>query len=225
MGTALSNEAVQCTSMTTICRAETICLPEETSSLSICIPRSESRKKRSKQEAEEEEDVQCSPMSTMSAMCTPEELDGKPPALVGMSICMPQSESRRAKGSTEEGSARAQMSLLEEEDAEFEGTAVEDCPETSHPVAMNTFDKLTQIHLEIHQQLALQESIIQGLLKEGDALDAIPEPVDSLAARTTSRSSRSPDSGPVIPPDKQKKVSARSDGKGVADGSGWKKTF
>jgi len=48
------------------------------------------------------------------------------------------------------------------------GFTVEMAPETSHPVAINTFDKLTQLHMQIHHQLVLQERLIQSLLTDGD---------------------------------------------------------
>eukprot|EP00930_Biecheleria_cincta_P029749 TRINITY_DN20661_c0_g1_i1.p1 TRINITY_DN20661_c0_g1~~TRINITY_DN20661_c0_g1_i1.p1 ORF type:complete len:131 (+),score=23.25 TRINITY_DN20661_c0_g1_i1:34-426(+) len=45
-------------------------------------------------------------------------------------------------------------------------------PETTHPVAVNTFDKLTHIHSQIHKQLSRQELLIQQLLRDGEGFDA-----------------------------------------------------
>eukprot|EP00931_Biecheleriopsis_adriatica_P056974 TRINITY_DN33795_c0_g1_i1.p1 TRINITY_DN33795_c0_g1~~TRINITY_DN33795_c0_g1_i1.p1 ORF type:complete len:132 (+),score=29.25 TRINITY_DN33795_c0_g1_i1:32-397(+) len=47
-----------------------------------------------------------------------------------------------------------------------------DIPETSHPVGVNTFDKLTHIHSQIHKQLSKQELLIHQLLRDGEGFDA-----------------------------------------------------
>mmetsp|Transcript_63523 Transcript_63523/g.184198 ORF Transcript_63523/g.184198 Transcript_63523/m.184198 type:complete len:123 (+) Transcript_63523:136-504(+) len=51
-------------------------------------------------------------------------------------------------------------------------------PETSHPVAVNAFDKLTHLHGQIQQQLAAQETLIQQLLNDcGDGMPSSPDAV------------------------------------------------
>mmetsp|Transcript_22218 Transcript_22218/g.52889 ORF Transcript_22218/g.52889 Transcript_22218/m.52889 type:complete len:111 (+) Transcript_22218:52-384(+) len=46
-----------------------------------------------------------------------------------------------------------------------------DSPETAHPVAINTFDKLTHIHAQIHKQLEKQEMLVAHLLQDGEGLN------------------------------------------------------
>ncbi|CAK9029900.1 Uncharacterized protein SCF082_LOCUS18987 [Durusdinium trenchii] len=47
-----------------------------------------------------------------------------------------------------------------------------DSPETTHPVAVNAFDKLTRIHTQIHKHLEKQEMLIAQLLHDGEGLSA-----------------------------------------------------
>lgn len=119
--------------------------------------------------------VQCG--AQLQTVCQADESGCRDPDACAntVTICIPRTE-RRRKGHTEEGCGRPEASLLtmDEEENYIAGVEEDGCPETSHPVAINTFDKLTQIHLEIQAQLHLQESLIQGLLKEGDSLDSAP---------------------------------------------------
>eukprot|EP00435_Cladocopium_sp_Y103_P009870 s2832_g2.t1 len=45
-----------------------------------------------------------------------------------------------------------------------------DSPETTHPVAVNSFDKLTRIHTQIHKQLEKQELLIAQLLQDDEGV-------------------------------------------------------
>eukprot|EP00403_Amphidinium_massartii_P016493 CAMPEP_0178420666 /NCGR_PEP_ID=MMETSP0689_2-20121128/26250_1 /TAXON_ID=160604 /ORGANISM="Amphidinium massartii, Strain CS-259" /LENGTH=118 /DNA_ID=CAMNT_0020042155 /DNA_START=44 /DNA_END=400 /DNA_ORIENTATION=+ len=64
-------------------------------------------------------------------------------------------------------------------DSAFEQSLGED-PETCHPVAVNTYDRLTRIHAEIQDQLAKQENLVRELLGEDD-FDFIGVPQGPLA--------------------------------------------
>lgn len=57
-----------------------------------------------------------------------------------------------------------------EDDPGLDEAVEEDAPETSHPVAVNTFDKLTRLHGQIQHQLAAQDALLQKLLREDGAL-------------------------------------------------------
>lgn len=83
----------------------------------------------------------------------------------------PQATRRRPHDQADEASARADAGFGEE-DIDVVEMCFDDPPETSHPVGVNTFDKLTHIHAQIHIQLAKQEALIQKLLQDGEGLDA-----------------------------------------------------
>eukprot|EP00434_Breviolum_minutum_P029922 symbB.v1.2.026457.t1/scaffold2647.1/size76802/2 len=55
---------------------------------------------------------------------------------------------------------------------------VVETPETTHPVAVNSFDKLTRIHTQIHKHLEKQEMLIAQLLQDDDFTQVKFRPVD-----------------------------------------------
>lgn len=64
-------------------------------------------------------------------------------------------------GSSDEGLST--LEIVKEKEA--------DSPETTHPVAVNSFDKLTRIHTQIHKQLEKQELLIAQLLQDDEGVN------------------------------------------------------
>mmetsp|Transcript_80960 Transcript_80960/g.262370 ORF Transcript_80960/g.262370 Transcript_80960/m.262370 type:complete len:122 (-) Transcript_80960:88-453(-) len=95
--------------------------------------------------------------------------------------CPSPAAKKRCQVFVEESSGRPQPAAHEDEMCVEVVSDGDDAPETTHPVAVNAFDKLTHLHSQIQHQLAAQESLIHKLLQDGDSMNAgFDEVKDSL---------------------------------------------